>query len=1444
MVRDPKDRATLIEMLIAGGLAAISFATGQEPWKALATAAAGVGGNWVASLAEQSFQRWRNGLFTDHGALNQDITWALNRAFQNAVRQLEQVWKRHRHYQYLIRTDPEGAERSLASLGGMRRDTDALFRQSARLIEVLQSGDIVALLQQNEVASRRFLTDTVRDYLYGHDDELVTFVEERLAGEWVVRFYDILKGQGKQETRAWRAFQQLCWTSLSEALGEIRQDTAEARSALQWLQKWAKQLKGEPETPHGWSEHEDLVADLLEQVARATLPRPKVYVSTVWEPLRLYQEAVVRYLTSVNYEVVSDERASRLPIEQQLRFIRDCDLFVGIYAHKKGALPNPPRSRQVPAPVDEFEEARKWFRRCLVFVASFPFGVSDLTLRPPVEPMLESPPRRKIAEFPAPPPKVPKGLGTWFKTKWAEAQGQLTPEQEYRYELHKHERECRRIEREQSKLDRVYNMQKARYKAEVSEKRARFRQQKQQYDSRIAMQESFLADVDDHFSVRRFTSADDLVSALQLDFDALERAEISGFSERDVLARWREWAVNHRQAIREQLPYAPSHRFDSPVQSILGEFLSYAWHEQIEELASKATAAAQAIVTPELKAADTVVFDKITPYCQLPLNCKKENYVTISRQMEDWCERASIAADEARDRVGSSEQEESLALRYPVSLDALLGEWKEELNRLGRFLASSIYGKCLLVMGGAGSGKTHLVSCLLRSHGKSDADHALYCLYVSTRAVIMVDEDLPAVNQLLMDSAHLTHSDKVSGPEWRSLEEFANFVLSLDNGKGKLLIIFDDLDLWIRDHGLNLAELEQFIEQHTKLHNVHWVFCLSEANYDLMSDPNHERFWRKYGFVGWDYVPAPCGWISLDYLNKISKQWQRIVEYQLELCDKEVPADLAKTLDESARELLHNPFIAWVLAQLLCEGKIPLQELINLNYISFAQEFWHKRLDQLIFETVPESENAQSWRRQYWRAIHLVTSLVMESRNLTIGESLLTRDLINANREEVIGFEQVVAILVEKLKHAGLLRGIYEPRLVGKYGNQLRLGFLPLWQWQAGDYLVDRLPADVDVPDRARDWLEQYFAQDWEHDYLAGVVEFFILLVDLGENVDRRLALAFTLEILRVLPSFQPEVWLAASKASAEYQFELASWLDHNRPEELVRAEGLHRYLYFVRYAEPSGVPKRGLTFRLRLKLLQPYYGAIRKGEYFRSFLESLVRNEQDGNQVARAFVYLHGIEDHLNEDTCWTDARQLADWTYDRLMRFAEPAEAEPYVRALHPLILQFLDEMATLNPPKEYDKHWVFLTRRYCDDLAEYASLDLLGWLEDNEWFSWSTSSRRFVGSIRLTMEEQLTTAFGVRFREKTIKRPRQDYLHAVEEWSDGSSEQKSVVVFLIYHTVPSEGEYSDLPADSRLWKVFQKLRSDPDKNVQRLMRISKIREWYERQVEAQERRRQVIS
>lgn len=880
---------------------------------------------------------------------------------------------------------------------------------------------------------------------------------------------------------------------------------------------------------------------------------------------------------------------------------------------------------------------------------------------------------------------------------------------------------------------------------------------------------------------------------------------------------------------------------DNPVEN------DHAWNEKVKNRVRQVVTVAEAIYKFEIL--DQTLRDEFARYCTLPLDLPTETSALI-RSLRMWCpaRQARPLTDKLREHIKQIEDE--LEELYSRALE-LLETWESATGDFHECVIKPVYGKCLLVMGRTGSGKTHLVACLLQSHERTIEGYELYCLYVPFEPKTTSHGDLLPIDQVLKDAASFEYPSVSQGPRWRTLGELARFVSetkAAGNRTGRLVIILDDLDSWVRDRRLDLEALHEFIEQHTTLHHVYWVLCLSEADYSLVAGREFERFWGQYGFVGQPYMPTPSGWTGLDTLNEQFECWRAIIHYKLG--GKELPPDLTSALDKMSRQLLANPFIAWLVGDLIKEDVI--QALPNLNYIDFVERFWSRRLDQLLPEEF-RGQDMHAWASRFWRGIYLIAALVVKDKELAaikentvvIGQRALSANLVKADQGKTLEFtEEVVERIIEGLRRMAVLVRLEDPETIAIHGNQLRLEVLPLWQWQSGRYLAEQLSANASVQDRMEAWLRRYFEEGPSQIYLEGVLEFLILLIARGKYVigasqpdlSENLAQLLSREVLHLPQPYESVLWLAASKATGVYQYQLASWLERSGKVSFVRKGDLHRYLYFLKYTELPVGGNSGVSALLRLQLLRPYYRAIQDfkyGEYFQGFLKSVVENAKDGGDIARAFAYLYGIEEFLDEDTYWSCAKELAEWTYDSLWRLAERVQSELSFHTVHQWMLQFLAEVSKLGPSsKEYERHWVLMTRCHCNFLAEGLTIGVLTWLETNEWFKWSAHTLELSDNVLFVMEEQLTTACGTWFREQATNRQKEDYVEAVKGWADGSADQKGVAIFLIYHTVPSEGPYQNLPVPPDLWEIFNRLRNDSDEKVQRIIKILKIKQWYERQ------------
>lgn len=231
-----KDRAILVELLVASGLVAMGLFSWQlSPLVVLAPHVADVGKNWFADIVRRGFRRFTSNWLDDRGILNNDILWAAARAFERAIDRLTEGWKKNPHYIHLQRTDPEAADLTLSSLRILTEDARSILGSSVRTRRIVEYREVTGLLQRDEQEIRIFLLNVLSDYLYGHDDEFVNFVQRHLPRELLVGFEEILNSLGDRETRARNAIEWVLLISLLDAQEETRKQLTHLLEGQQWL---------------------------------------------------------------------------------------------------------------------------------------------------------------------------------------------------------------------------------------------------------------------------------------------------------------------------------------------------------------------------------------------------------------------------------------------------------------------------------------------------------------------------------------------------------------------------------------------------------------------------------------------------------------------------------------------------------------------------------------------------------------------------------------------------------------------------------------------------------------------------------------------------------------------------------------------------------------------------------------------------------------------------------------------------------------------------------------------------------------------------------------------------------------------------------------------------------------------------------------------------------
>jgi len=1214
-----------------------------------------------------------------------------------------------------------------------------------------------------------------------------------------------------------------------------------------------------------------------------------VCISSAGNELKEYEVALATMLGGLGYKVVSLRQiaeSSPSPLKEIKKAINACDVFIGLYASRYGSLVESSPFGEVSWTELEFEYARMYFRRCICFVASEHLHAVQLP-RPqkqPYPPKPAYPSQLSALRLPPPPYYAPKGVWLLLKMLKALWYGRELPRARERREQEQYNRTLEIHAKMREKYSLIYKEALEAWQARVQKIDQEYESALAVYTFQIERQKAFLDKVRSHFLVYEFRSRAELEREVTTTIEHLEAGRIVGFSRIDIASRWDKWARHQEDTLRkEDLYHRPP--LPSPLERAWDDFCQQSWLDKMRTLVADVQKAARVLSNrPEVN-------QWTEPLERLPGNLFTRDWEDIVEYLLAWCREETVRQVEERLRELLKEKEEdegkevkgekeqtsgSLVERLKTEID----EWQATTQRLLDELSTPRFGRCFLVLGRAGAGKTHFVAGLLRSQTKrTGSGNVFKCLYLGKARRIEPAEGEPwdeAWEQFLLEQARFEMVSEPGYPEWRSLTELNDFFYGV-NGESlpatRLAIVLDDLAEWIKLDPSFLHNLARFAKSHTHVLSIVWLFTLSEADYSYVA--NHEDFCRTYGYQPSTAPVSLSGWLSLDALNEGEpgddaeaadaegleryRVLKRILAHHLK--DESSVKEVIHLLNPASLKLLSIPFVGWTAAELIRRDKRQmLRELPNLRFIDFVEKFWEQRFQELIDSRKLSQRDGQTLRKELDKVIEFITKALTDQGTNEFYVPQLAKNLKERYEDTTwLGNLEIAVRLIMLLTGKDFLRRMLD----ADEEHKITLGFTPFWEYQGGKWLAERLPQHQGVLVEAEQEINSRFGESGTARSYVGIFEFLLLVLDRkvrSSQVRERedLAQYITRFALQKLPNLRPCVWVAASKAGETYQYRLASWLVEQERFPLRDREEISYYLYFLKHAwEPQlDRSETGVSWSVRLKLVQPYYQEIAhwhlEGYFARYILDKVISHERDGRELAKALAYLHGIEDYITPDTLARELphlptierkhplisgwSQLGKWAFQALQRRASLFD-DPWPQ-LTEWILAMVSEVAKVIPDEsvkskegtaERDKLWGCVLEHFCEQLVEEKKLGSFYFLKKHGWFIWSNRFELPKKVLR-SMEDRLTTTLGRWYRR--TPGARKEYHQLVKGLVNyGSGARKITAIYLIYHTIPSDSP--GRPITRNLWYLLDKLRHDQSHAVQSAWRASEtLRNFYERQ------------
>ncbi len=232
-------RQAAADLLLTAAIVSVGFVTGQPVLTAIV---GGIGVNWASDLTQAAWKRACGQWLGPDGMGNHDLQNALSRAFEQAFDRLERAWQQTPRGSQMRRQAAEAA--AVTSLFALLRADAASFCQPDGVNRAASQPQVQSLLYGDAGSVGQAYRTYLRDYLYGHDAQLVAFIEQRLVDELAFCFGEELKTDRPESNRAWRAFQRLLLENLQTGVGDVQAEQQEIKQALDWLTAWAERMEG------------------------------------------------------------------------------------------------------------------------------------------------------------------------------------------------------------------------------------------------------------------------------------------------------------------------------------------------------------------------------------------------------------------------------------------------------------------------------------------------------------------------------------------------------------------------------------------------------------------------------------------------------------------------------------------------------------------------------------------------------------------------------------------------------------------------------------------------------------------------------------------------------------------------------------------------------------------------------------------------------------------------------------------------------------------------------------------------------------------------------------------------------------------------------------------------------------------------------------------------
>lgn len=753
------------------------------------------------------------------------------------------------------------------------------------------------------------------------------------------------------------------------------------------------------------------------------------------------------------------------------------------------------------------------------------------------------------------------------------------------------------------------------------------------------------------------------------------------------------------------------------------------------------------------------------------------------------------------------------------------------LEALKKDVEDPRFGRCFFVKGGLGSGRTHFISSLMSDTAvKSISCNGELSPIRKNYLILHLDTNKSGtLSELIL---YALNEDTNMG--WNRLEDLDNTLekinkyLKLDNkSRLKLVITVDDLQKCLSKDKNFVDDLTRTVIRHTKLHNVYWLFTLLDTSYEDILYLKYTDFWKHFSIIDYDahlnkrylddqdLVSETNGWLVLDDFNHMHRIGLELIESRLEHS-----LDQERWMDDNIQQNFSNPFLAWILVDLLHDSDIKM--LINLNYIDFISRFWDKRRKSLIdFYPSDLPSNSKS-DRLIGQAVSLLSICLSKMENFA---SLQDLELLKKNiltyiqtpqKEEKIDIQDrgTLEMLIEILKKGNLIKTCVRRPGYEFSKECIQIKFNMFWEYQLSRNLLEnylnkycKISGNIFEQIQIPSSIKERQSKIW-------IFQFILLLME-SESYCKRFPANIYEKIWMM--AFESHallsdcIWYAGPKASIKLQEKLQEWAALHYKDDK-EPKNLYPYLYFLRGASPA------ISTANRIKQASPYYKKIYDNglsSFYKNTVEWIFLKDKENKNILESMPYFQGcevmnIQKELAQITISTliinfnnNLYKSIDYLFRYLKDISQRAEIE-YVNR-YPKRSQRKKGVQW----RYFYIEWVLYA--FCQRLVkELSPEDAFNFLSENHWYD--PESRGLSISISMYMEREANIALGYGYRNSS-EEDKVAFIGLINRLVDSGEKKKREQAFhIIRHTVPVD-DYRCSLIDEEFLKSLYTIYLDED-------------------------------